>query len=286
MKIKRKVFDSHFHIGKHGKQLSLDGLVTPIKTEDEHSTYEDCQGYLIKYNIWGGLIVPTYISDQKAAFEYNKLIFKGLMDNKKDNIFAGLWVSPLNEIMNLTKDALNNLPNIKIKALKMSANSWEGISVSPSSWTKEIKSNMDYIIQKAIDYGLILHFHSGERVNDVDKFDDFLSEYGSATRIQFIHMGETLTGAFRFVPNFVKWLKKGYDIYCDTSMVPGFATRWILNEIEDIENGFDRVLFATDSPWESFLSEYWKIDDLNIPEELKEKIFWRNAVRLYSIQNS
>jgi len=286
MKIERKVFDAHFHIGVHGTQLSVDGYVTPLKTEDEHSTYEDCQKYLRKNNIYGGLIVPTYISNQKAAFDYNKLIIEGLMNNEKDNIYGGLWVSPLNKIMEFTIDTLNGLPKKRVKALKMSANAWEGMSVSPSSWTKEIKSNMDFIIQKAIDFGLVIHFHTGERVNDVDKFDDFLTEYGSAIRIQFVHMGETLTGAFRFIPNFIKWLNKGYDIYCDTSMVPGFAVRWILKEIEVIEDGFDRLLFATDSPWESFLSEYWKIEDLKISEELKEKIFWRNFVHLYSIQDS
>jgi len=49
------------------------------------------------------------------------------------------------------------------------------------------------------------------------------------------------------------------------------------------EHGFDKILFATDSPWKPQADEVRKIGSLPIPEEAKEYIFYRNANRLLEI---
>lgn len=45
--------------------------------------------------------------------------------------------------------------------------------------------------------------------------------------------------------------------------------------------GEDRVLFGSDEPWSDFWGEYYKIEGLGLPEDLKNKVFWENAEKLY-----
>jgi len=54
-----------------------------------------------------------------------------------------------------------------------------------------------------------------------------------------------------------------------------------LKEMDRTGIGADRFLFGSDIPWSDFASEYWKIEGAPISEELKEKIFWGNAEKLY-----
>ena len=97
-------------------------------------------------------------------------------------------------------------------------------------------------------------------------------------------MGEAIGPALRFVPRFIEWLKQGYDLYTDTSIVPGFGPAWLINQLQQHQIGLDRVLFATDSPWGRFPTEYWKIAGLEIDETLRDHLFWENAARLYRVE--
>ena len=40
-------------------------------------------------------------------------------------------------------------------------------------------------------------------------------------------------------------------------------------------------MFSSDEPWSDFWGEYYKIEGEDISEELKDKIFWGNAEKLY-----
>ena len=47
--------------------------------------------------------------------------------------------------------------------------------------------------------------------------------------------------------------------------------------------GEDRILFASDSPWESQSDSIHGIERLGLPDEVKEKIFFKNAARLLGL---
>ena len=91
---------------------------------------------------------------------------------------------------------------------------------------------MERILATAHTHHLVVHFHTGYLPEaDPLHFDAFLSEYGEAATYQLVHMGKAIAPAFRFVPRFIEWIEKGYDVYTDTSIVPGFAPRWLVGEL-------------------------------------------------------
>ena len=146
---------------------------------------------------------------------------------------------------------------------------------------------MERILATAHTHHLVVHFHTGYLPEaDPLHFDAFLSEYGEAATYQLVHMGKAIAPAFRFVPRFIEWIEKGYDVYTDTSIVPGFAPRWLVGELLASGLGVDRVLFATDSPWGTFPSEIGKVEGLDVGDDVKRAILWENANRLYVLDRN
>ncbi len=75
---------------------------------------------------------------------------------------------------------------------------------------------------------------------------------------------------------------RGENVYFDTSAVnwtidPEFAARLIR------KHGADRVLFGSDCPWESPKTAAQFIESLDLPDDQKEMIFSKNALRLLGI---
>ena len=273
MKATHPIFDAHFHIGPYGTQTLAQRTITPIIAGYDHATGDDCAAYLARHQITAGLIVPTYLDRQEAAFEYNDLLIDAV--EMYPNLYGGLWVSPLPEVEALNKMTLARLPHPKIRALKIASNTWPPFSIDPASWTKQVQRNVEAILSAASAHNLIIHFHTGYLPGaDPLEFAAFLAEYGHSATYQLVHMGEAIGPALRFAPRFIEWLKAGYDLYTDTSIVPGFAPAWLIDLLQQHEIGLDRVLFATDSPWGRFPTEYWKVAGLEIDDSLKQRIFW------------
>ena len=85
----------------------------------------------------------------------------------------------------------------------------------------------------------------------------------------------------KLVPRFLELAQEGYKVCTDCTWAVGFGARWLLMEIERTGIGGERVLFASDTPWSDFPSECWKIEGAPISEQLKNMIFWGNAMKLY-----
>ena len=82
----------------------------------DHKHGDDCAAYLSKNGLNGGIIVPTYLARQTAAFEFNQLVIDAV--EKHPTLYGGLWVSPLEAMENQLVSALKLLPHPGIKALK------------------------------------------------------------------------------------------------------------------------------------------------------------------------
>jgi len=73
----------------------------------------------------------------------------------------------------------------------------------------------------------------------------------------------------------------GGEVYLDTAFT-GYCENNLMEKIIN-KHGSERILFASDCPWESprFLAD--KIDSLHISDDAKENIFSRNALRLLGV---
>jgi predicted TIM-barrel fold metal-dependent hydrolase len=66
------------------------------------------------------------------------------------------------------------------------------------------------------------------------------------------------------------------NIYYDTSgITTPLIVEYALNMIDK-----EKILFGSDSPWCSFRSRYYNIEDANIPKETKQLIFHENLAKL------
>jgi len=281
---KRKIFDAHCHIGRFGKQTFRGFEVEPFKGREIFDA-ESLKKYMDRLGIDKCLIVPHYTFDQITAFHNNKIIIEVI--SKLDNVYGGLWVSPLRENTERTEKVLKSLPKEKIKALKICPQSWPKgkYTIDPDTWDSTIKDNMEKIMNAAKKHDLVLHMHTGTGNSDITCYAKFVEEYGKNLKIQFVHMGTSPGGHFSFVPRFINWLKQGYDFYCDTAETRGFAPSWLVKELQEkYPKGLNRVLFATDNPWGVFESAFWSVEAIDCKEEVKNKIFYTNSCELYKVE--
>ncbi len=278
----RRIFDAHFHIGPYGKQSFERHSIRPISEALDHADGVACQEHLTKNDLWGGVIVPTYLEDQRAAFRYNRLLIHAVSQHSA--LYGGLWVSPLPETEDLCTEALRLLPHPKIRALKLASNTWRPYGINPQSWTSRIRHNVERILAAARDHELVIHMHTGHADGaDPHAFQAFMQHYGMAATYQFVHMGEAIAPMFAFVPRFVEWIERGCAVYTDTSLAPGFGPPWLLAELDRRNLGCSRVLFATDAPWGRFAAEYAKLHAMDVSDAVRDHLFWKNAAALYRL---
>ncbi len=75
----------------------------------------------------------------------------------------------------------------------------------------------------------------------------------------------------------------GTDVYFDVSMATLHMPRLQVEQLI-AAHGADKFLYATDSPWSDGFSVQRTIESLHITEANKEKIFYKNAVKLLGIK--
>ena len=276
-----RVFDAHFHIGPFGLQTISSRSIRPIDAGLDSPA--NCSEHLDEHGLAGGVIVPTYLEDQTVAFDYNHLLLETLAEDNR--LIGGLWVSPLEEIRPLCTAALKMLPHPGIRALKIASNSWAPYSIDPTTWTRAMRMQMEQILEAAAHHSLVIHCHTGYLPGaEPLAFEVFMREYGQRAAFQLVHMGEAIGPVFDFVPRFIEWIKRGLGVYTDTSLVPGFGPPWLLAELDRHNLGFDRVLFATDTPWGRYPTERAKLDIPGLAPDILSRLLWDNACALYRVE--
>ena len=74
----------------------------------------------------------------------------------------------------------------------------------------------------------------------------------------------------------------GGEVYLDTSFTLDCENELMEKIIK--KHGSDRILFASDCPWQSPALIAQKIDSLKLSDGDKEKIYYKNAMRLLKLQ--
>ncbi|MFA6308780.1 MAG: TatD family hydrolase [Clostridia bacterium] len=139
------------------------------------------------------------------------------------------------------------------------------------------------IYEKAFELGLIIVFHAGLDIGLPAPYHctpDGLAEVVKAfpgAKIVAAHMG-----GFSFWDDVEKFLV-GQEIYLDTSYCLDYMKEEQLRRIID-NHGYEKILFATDSPWCDQKEEIEKIRLLNFKPEIKEAILAGNALKLLGLK--
>lgn len=137
------------------------------------------------------------------------------------------------------------------------------------------------IYKKAAELGLFAVFHGG--------WDPFGGEEILARPKCFARIAERVPeltviaahmGGMKLFDEAEEWLAGRYpNVFLDTGMAADFiAEEQLLRMIE--KHGAERILFASDAPWDDPGKETAMIERLPLRSEEKELIFFRNAERL------
>ena len=174
-------------------------------------------------------------------------------------------------------------PDYKSELDRLADDGIKGIKLHPDYQNffideRRMQPIYEYILKK----GFILLFHAGLDVGlpepihaTPEKISNVLSLF-NGEKVCLAHMG-----GFMMHEKLLE-LVIGKDIYIDTSCV----AEWVGLETFSMllsAHRRDRVLFATDTPWNSFEQAVKIINSLDIDEQYKEMIFSENAKILLGI---
>ncbi|MEK6874214.1 MAG: amidohydrolase family protein [Nanoarchaeota archaeon] len=282
MPLNQCIFDAHSHIGIFGSQY-LKGRDITIFEGCEVASVSDQLNHMKSKGITTAVVVPHYTPDLHYPFDVlNPLVLDAA---QHDGILGGLWVNPMPDCVEQTLHVLKLLDARPhgIVALKLSPTSWQSMySPNPDSWSGVFKSCMLQIIEAAQKYDLVLHMHTSDGRASIAKYEKFVEQFGANTKIQLVHMGANAAGVFWLVPRFGDWVRKGYQVYADTSWCIDFGPDFMVRELnKSCPQALDRILFASDHPWGRFEVEVAKVLAINCSEEIKQKILFENAAALY-----
>lgn len=90
------------------------------------------------------------------------------------------------------------------------------------------------------------------------------------------------SGGFQYIDDAIRLMTGKEEIYIDTSYSLGYMEEDKLIQMYNAMNP-THILFGTDSPWDDQKQAIEKIKALNISEELKENILYKNGARLLKL---
>jgi predicted TIM-barrel fold metal-dependent hydrolase len=228
------------------------------------------------------IVLSNYgIPDPTQPFGLNPVVLEACAKPDK-RILGGVWFSPSVKMKEANEAAMKLAGEANIKVLK--ATCLLGGTWNPDEWDEETKAMWEKIIAVCEKYDHVFHLHTSPGGgSDVNNAIRFVRAFGKRVKVHVVHCGGGVSGHIKFIPEFFNLIREGYKVYTDTSWSIGFCSRYLFDEMEKQGIGDDRVLFASDEPWSDFWGEYYKYEGLGISEELKNKIFWENAEKLYGV---
>lgn len=138
------------------------------------------------------------------------------------------------------------------------------------------------IYEKAAEFGLIVIFHAGLDIGlpppyhcTPERLRKVVREFGGATFVA-AHMG-----GYAYWDEVERYLA-GEDLYFDTSFGLKSMGREQFDRIASL-HGYDKLLFATDSPWEDQTEEVERIRGAMLPATLEKALLGENAAKLLGL---
>jgi len=253
-----KIFDSHIHVGKYGIQKIHDKKIEPLHNYELHS-FKKLISFLKISNIKRAVIVPIYLPKTEETFKINKttIDFSEISEGK---LIPGLWVDPSPSVRKMLEATLELASKHNIKVFKTSPDVWERhYTPDPATWDSTFEKGIEIIFNNIKHCSGILQIHTGSKKSDIKIIEKLMYYLPSEITFHLVHMGRKVGGHFYLIPKLKKWIDHGIKVYCDTSGACGFAVRWIFQKASKNKRIADRILFASDEPWEIFESELHKV---------------------------
>ncbi len=134
-----------------------------------------------------------------------------------------------------------------------------------------VKLNLIITIHSGLDISFPLHQRSTPKM-----LYDILPQLKGA-KIVMAH-----SGGFMYSEDVLKYLVDKDEVYIDTSYSLGYMDDDLLRKIYYSINP-EHILFGTDSPWTDRADAVQKINSFGFSDDLKDKIFYKNAMKLLEI---
>ena len=161
-----------------------------------------------------------------------------------------------------------------------------GIKLHPEYQEFELlEKRMEGIWERCESLGLPVLVHAGNDIGFPESERacpaDFAELARCYPRLEIIcaHMGGWRNW------NLVERDLAGRRVWLDTSFSLPYMTDQSQFKRIILQHGTDRVLYGTDSPWQSLQSGLNEILLLDLPEQDIEQILWGNAARLFHLEN-
>lgn len=279
MKANRRVFDAHSHIGEMAP-FRYYGLPEPVNpTLIEYKDAAAMIKHMDAHGVERQMVISNYgIPDSAQPFTLNPLVVDSCEHN--DRLVGAIWVSPMLKDKERVEEALKHAGDKGIKALKVTC--LLGGTYKVSDWDADTRAHWDQMVDVCEANNLVFHMHTSPAGgSDISNELEFIKEYGKRIKIYVVHFGGGVSGHIKYAPQFLGLVKEGYKIYGDFTWSVGFGPRWMLHMVQESGEAWDRFMFSSDTPWSDFWGEYYKIEGADISEELKNRIFYQNAVDLY-----
>ena len=235
-----------------GLEPFTDGTVGGLKNIMEESKVD----VSVVLNIATNAHQQKNVNDFAASINGDNIVSFGSIHHESHEIF----------------DELERIKDMGLKGVKLHPD-YQGFEVDDPK--------MKPIYKKISELGLITVFHSGKDYGFGPPYGNTPEKLSKALLWFSSPVVAAHWGGVACYEDVLKYLC-GKDVYFDTSfgysMMPKFYAQEIFNK-----HSADKILFGTDTPWHNATMELRLINSLEISEEDKEKIFFKNAKKLLGI---
>ena len=174
-----------------------------------------------------------------------------------------------------SENALEELERIKDLGLK-------GVKLHPEYQNFYVDDEkMKPIYKKISSLGLITVFHAGVDYGFAAPYKCMPENMARALKWFDSPVVAAHFGGIMCHEQVLKYLC-GLPIYFDTSFSYGAVALPMVRKIAE-KHGADKILFGSDSPWHRPSEDMRIIDHMELSPEDREKILWKNAVKLLDI---
>lgn len=254
-----KYIDTHVHIGEYCK---IKDILQHSSFKEQYRLYSAIDAEVIKF-------AESYL-EQCEAFLVMPIVLKELNIEDENSYILNFCKQNVKAVpMLLVGDSPKRYAENDIRFLKehfLYHNSWE--------WEKR-KASYEYL--NSVKGFLLIHSSDTERIEHIrnlrNKFPNM--------HIIIAHMGRNVWEEYEFTISVINAFKDDLDILFDISTITNVEIiRYAIKLI-----GSKRLLFASDFPYEfkigmNVQTFAKKIICLNISEEEKEDIFYKNATKM------